>query len=120
METGRLGELGADLLVALEEFLAGKHGRFDLDSGWREVLDTSMPAEGLGADAVLRLLREQVVPFGSPMSDPGSPGFLTPPGGTVATLAPRAQAGNDGPGHIRTLGSLGRFCVCFVGVAHRW
>lgn len=92
METGRLSALGADLLVALEEFLAGKHGRFDLDSAWRDVLDTPMPAEGLGADAVLRLLREQVVPYGSPMSDPGFQGFITAPGGTVATLASLAQS----------------------------
>jgi len=95
-ETGRLIELMAAVLPALEAFLAGDHPplehRDDPPGAWRDVLAGPVPNKGVPADEVARLLADIVVPHGSPMSDHGFLGFITAPGTTVPTVASLVQS----------------------------
>ncbi len=92
-ETARLAELAALVTPALQRFLDGEHAdHATIDAGWRSLLDQPLPEQGLGADEVMRILADQVVPFGSPMADPGFLGFITAPGATVSTVASMAQS----------------------------
>lgn len=77
------------LLPTLECFL-----RFDApeqtalsQSTWESVLDESLPSEGAGADTVLALLRDVIIPNGLRNGAPGFCGWVTTMPTTIPTVA---------------------------------
>lgn len=109
-ETGRLTDLTAVVLPALDAFLAGDHAplehRDDPPGSWRAALTGLMPERGRPADEVVRLLAEVVVPHGVPMSDHGFLGFITAPGTTVPTVAGLVQSVVANQRYMDSCGSL--------------
>ena len=92
-ETGRMQELLAQVGGGLDEYLKFEHP--DAQSrreSWCAVLQQPLPQQGVGIDAVLRELLEQVVPNGSPVPRPGFTGFITTGGTTASTLASTAAS----------------------------
>ena len=91
--TDRLDEALASLLPALEQF-----NRFEgpdrsaLRSGWAPFLDEPLPQEGAGAEAVLELLRDIVIPRGLRVGHPGFTSWVTTAPTTTATAGHLAQA----------------------------
>jgi glutamate/tyrosine decarboxylase-like PLP-dependent enzyme len=86
--TGELAESLAALLPALEKFL-----RFEgpdpaaKRATWRRALDGPLPEEGEGREAVLRELRELVIPNGLRIGAPGFTGWVTNAPTTVPAVA---------------------------------
>jgi aromatic-L-amino-acid decarboxylase len=77
------------LLPTLESFL-----RFDepeqtalSQSTWESVLDEPLPSEGAGADTVLALLRDVIIPNGLRNGAPGFCGWVTTMPTTIPTVA---------------------------------
>jgi len=91
--TDRLDEALASLLPALEQF-----NRFEgpdrsaLRSEWAPLLDEPLPQEGVGAEAVLELLRNVVIPRGLRVGHPGFTSWVTTAPTTTATAGHLAQA----------------------------
>jgi aromatic-L-amino-acid decarboxylase len=91
--TDRLDEALAALLPALEQF-----NRFEgpdlapLRSEWQPLLDEPLPQHAAGADAVIELLREVVIPRGLRVGHPGFTGWVTTAPSTTATAGHLAQA----------------------------
>lgn len=112
-ETRRLVDLAGAVLPALQRFLDGEHADAHVP-GWQGALDQPLPEIGVGADEVVRLLAEQVVPYGSPMADPGFLGFITAPGATVPTLASLTQSVMANQRYFAHSGNL------LEGLALRW
>ena len=56
-------------------------------SAWRPALDEPLPEDGAGADAVLALLRDAVIPHGLRTGHPGFSGWVTTAPTTIATTA---------------------------------
>jgi glutamate/tyrosine decarboxylase-like PLP-dependent enzyme len=87
-ETGHLATVITALLPALEQFL-----RFDPSEQtarqretWTAQLDVPLPQVGAGAEAVLTLLRDVVIPHGLRIGAPGFSGWVT----TMPTTIPVA------------------------------
>ena len=59
---------------------------------WRRHLETSLPMEGVGIDAVIDDLVTHVIPAGSAIPKPGFTGFITTGGTTASTLASTAAS----------------------------
>jgi aromatic-L-amino-acid decarboxylase len=92
-ETARLQALLARLGAGLDEFVRFEHpDALHLGARWREALDRPLPAEGVGADAVLAELLQQVIPNGSAVPRPGFSSFITTGATTVGALAATAAA----------------------------
>jgi aromatic-L-amino-acid/L-tryptophan decarboxylase len=77
------------LLPALEAFLGFADGPDPAArrSRWRPALDTPLPDEGLGAEAVLARLAEVVIPHGLRTGAPGFSGWVTTMPTTVPAVA---------------------------------
>jgi aromatic-L-amino-acid/L-tryptophan decarboxylase len=88
-ETGRLAAAIEALLPALDEFnrFEDVHGTTARLEDWRRILDTPLPREGAGLDAVLELLRDVVIPNGVRIGAPGFVGWVTTQPTTSATAA---------------------------------
>ena len=92
-ETGRMQALLARLGAGLDEFVRFEHpDALHAGARWREALAAPLPLAGVGADAVLAELLDQVVPNGSSVPRPGFSSFITTGATTVATLAATAAA----------------------------
>jgi aromatic-L-amino-acid decarboxylase len=92
-ETARLQALLARLGAGLDEFVRFEHpDALRPGARWREALDRPLPAEGIGADAVLAELLQQVIPNGSAVPRPGFSSFITTGATTVGALAATAAA----------------------------
>ena len=92
-ETGRMRELLAQIGAGLDEYL--KFENPDAQSRrqtWSAALQQPLPQQGVGIDAVVRELVEQVIPNGSPLPKPGFTGFITTGGTTASTLASTAAS----------------------------
>ncbi len=86
--TSGLTEAVQELLPALEQFL--KYEDQDLSARdypqWREDLDEPLPQQGVGAEATLRILKEELIPRGIRIGAPGFAGWVT----TTPTVVPVA------------------------------
>lgn len=92
-ETGRMQPLLARLGAGLDEFVKFEHpDALHAGARWREALNGPLPQAGIGADAVLAELLQQVVPNGSSVPRPGFSSFITTGATTVGTLAATAAA----------------------------
>jgi aromatic-L-amino-acid decarboxylase len=92
-ETGRLQELLARVGGGLDEFLKFEHAdAMSRQQAWRAALEQPLPQQGVGIDAVVRELLEQVIPNGSQVSKPGFTAFITTGGTSVSTLASTAAS----------------------------
>lgn len=78
------------VLPALERFIRpnGVAANRDRDAGWRRHLDESLPEQGMGAEAVLELLRDVIIPNGLQIGAPGFSGWVT----TAPTIVPAVAA----------------------------
>ncbi len=91
--TDRLDEALASLLPALERF-----NRFEGPdraprlSEWLPLLDEPLPRSGAGAEAVLTLLRDVLIPRGLRVGHPGFSAWVTTAPSTTATAGHLAQA----------------------------
>lgn len=91
--TDGLTEAISPLLPALDDF-----NRFEgpdrsaARSAWLPVLDEPLPERGAGAEAVLELLRDELIPRGLRTGHPGFTSWVTTAPSTVATAAHLAQA----------------------------
>ncbi len=91
--TDRLDEAVASLLPALEQF-----NRFEgpdraaIRSEWLALLEEPLPEEGVGADGVLDLLREVVIPRGLRVGHPGFTSWVTTAPSTTAAAGHLAAA----------------------------
>jgi glutamate/tyrosine decarboxylase-like PLP-dependent enzyme len=91
--TGALGDSLAAILPALERFQ-----RFEGADGaarrtaWRRALDGPLPEEGVGREAVLKLLGDVVIPNGLRIGAPGFTGWVTTSPTTVPAVAQLAGA----------------------------
>jgi aromatic-L-amino-acid decarboxylase len=61
-------------------------------SAWLPLIDEPLPEQGVGAEAVLEVLRDVVIPRGLRIGHPGFTGWVTTAPTTVATAAHLAQA----------------------------
>ena len=76
------------ILPALEEFNRFQGpDRAAPRSTWRSALDEPLPEVGVGADAVLAILRDGVIPYGLRTGHPGFSGWVTTAPTTIATAA---------------------------------
>lgn len=92
-ETARLQPLLTRLGAGLDAFVRFEHpDALHPGARWREALDRPLPQAGIGADAVLDELLQQVVPHGSAVPRPGFSSFITTGATTVGTLAATAAA----------------------------
>jgi aromatic-L-amino-acid/L-tryptophan decarboxylase len=92
-ETGRLQDLLGRLGEGLDEFVRFEHpDALHRGARWKQALDLPLPQSGIGADAVLAELLQQVVPNGSSVPRPGFSSFITTGSTTVATLAATAAS----------------------------
>ncbi|MEP7281452.1 MAG: pyridoxal-dependent decarboxylase [Rubrivivax sp.] len=90
-ETGRMQVLLSQIGAGLDEFQRFAHpDAMHPDRHWRQRLDQPLPQRGVGIDAVVADLLEQVIPNGSATARPGFSGFITTGGTTVAALAATA------------------------------
>lgn len=86
--TDRLTEALARVLPGLEAFL-----RFERNSGaaqrsiWSPQIDEPLPATGIGADEVLRLLDDVIIANGLPVGHPGFSGWVTTAPTTITATA---------------------------------
>ncbi len=72
----------------LDQFLEFTHPDAMADPEvWQAALDKTLPAEGVGAQAVLDELQRWVIPNGSSIPKPGSTSYITTGAVTVAALA---------------------------------
>ena len=91
--TDRLDEAVASLLPALEQF-----NRFEgpdrsaFRSEWLSSLDEPLPEQGVGAEAVLDLMREIVIPRGLRVGHPGFTSWVTTAPSTTAAAGHLASA----------------------------
>ena len=91
--TDRLDEALSALLPALEQFNRFEGpDRAPLRSEWLPRLDEPLPQEGAGADAVIELLRDVVIPRGLRVGHPGFTAWVTTAPSTTATAGHLAQA----------------------------
>jgi aromatic-L-amino-acid/L-tryptophan decarboxylase len=91
--TDRLDEALAALLPALEQFNRFEGpDRAPLRSEWAPLLDEPLPQEGAGAEAVIELLRDVVIPRGLRVGHPGFTAWVTTAPSTTATAGHLAQA----------------------------
>jgi aromatic-L-amino-acid decarboxylase len=91
--TDRLTEAVSAILPALDAF-----NRFDtpdrssVRSEWLPLLDEPLPEEGVGADAVVELLRDVVIPRGLRVGHPGFTSWVTTAPSTTAAAGHLASA----------------------------
>ncbi len=91
--TDRLDGALASLLPALEQFNRFEGpDRAPLRSEWLPLLDEPLPDTGAGAEAVLTLLRDVVIPRGLRVGHPGFTAWVTTAPSTTATAGHLAQA----------------------------
>jgi aromatic-L-amino-acid decarboxylase len=117
----------AELAPALEAHLAGHdRERARERSAWKPRLDHPLPAQGLGADAVLALLRDVVVRHGLPLGAPGFCGWVTtappvvPAAAALAASLAASQRWWVHPGNfleLHALGWLAELCGLAPGIA---
>jgi aromatic-L-amino-acid decarboxylase len=78
LEQGALTSYLSRIGAGLDRFVRAEHGdaleRYD---EWSEALGGLLPAQGIGADAVLDELERYVIPNGMHLADPGWWGFVT-------------------------------------------
>lgn len=92
-EVGRLSDLLSQVGAGLDEFLKFKHPDAYVNrENWRPILDTPLPEQGIGIDAVTRQLVEHVIPNGSSVARPGFSAYITTGGTTASTLATTAAS----------------------------
>jgi aromatic-L-amino-acid decarboxylase len=91
--TDRLDEAVASLLPALEQFnhFEGPD-RSSVRSEWRPLLDEPLPEQGAGAEVVLDLLRDVLIPNGLRVGHPGFTGWVTTAPTTTAAAGHLASA----------------------------
>jgi aromatic-L-amino-acid decarboxylase len=89
-ETAHLSEAVQRLLPALERFARFEtaEGPKRLQAGWKAALQEPLPEAGAGADAVLGLIADVIVPNGLRTGAPGFSGWVT----TMPTTVPTAAA----------------------------
>jgi aromatic-L-amino-acid decarboxylase len=86
-EKGSLRLLLGRIAASLERFLQGSGDALERRATWSKALDGPLPAEGIGADAVVDELVSTVIPNGGRFSEPGFWGWITVGPDTVPTLA---------------------------------
>ena len=92
-ETGRLEELLARVGAGLDQYLNFDHAdAASRRESWSSALEQSVPQQGVGIDAVVSELMDQVVPNGSSVSRPGFTAFITTGGTSASTLASTAAS----------------------------
>lgn len=92
-EVGNMEVLLSKLGESLDDFLTFKHDdALQSRSHWLEKLDTDMPEKGIGAEAVVQLLCDEVIPFGSPVPKPGFTSFITSGAVSVSAVAQTAAS----------------------------
>ena len=92
-ETGRLEELLARVGAGLDQFLKFEHpDAYTRKERWRSALERPAPQQGVGIDAVVDELMEQVVPNGSSVGRPGFTAYITTGGTSASTLASTAAS----------------------------
>ncbi len=90
--TDRLDDALASLLPALEQFNRFEGpDRAPLRSEWLPLLDEPLPQAGAGAEAVIALLRDVVIPRGLRVGHPGFTSWVTTAPSTTATAGHLAQ-----------------------------
>lgn len=92
-EVGSMEVLLSKLGASLDEFLTFKHDdALQSRDHWLEELDTDLPENGIGADAVAQLLCDEVIPFGSPVPRPGFTAFITSGAVSIGAVAQTAAS----------------------------
>ena len=92
-EVGNMEVLLSKVGASLDEFLTFKHeDALQSRDHWLENLDTNLPENGVGADAVAQLLCDEVIPFGSPVPKPGFTSFITSGAVSIGAVAQTAAA----------------------------
>ena len=76
------------VLPALERFIREGTLAADSDAGWQRQLAESLPEHGIGAEAVLELLSDVIIPNGLRIGAPGFSGWVT----TAPTIVPAVTA----------------------------
>lgn len=87
-----LAERLAAIGVALDAFTAAGSDAVRRRGAWQSVLTGPLPADGVGADAVLAELADVVVPNGTRLMEPGWWGYITNGPTTVPLVASVAAA----------------------------
>jgi aromatic-L-amino-acid decarboxylase len=91
--TDGLGEAVSALLPALDTFNRFEGADLAVPrSAWLPLIDEPLPERGVGAEAVLEVLRDVVIPRGLRTGHPGFTGWVTTAPSTTATAAHLAQA----------------------------
>jgi len=92
-EVGNLQELLSQVGAGLDDFLKFEHpDALANRSSWKVTLDTPLPQQGIGVDAVTRELVEHIIPNGSPITRPGFSGYIVTGATTASTLASTAAS----------------------------
>jgi aromatic-L-amino-acid decarboxylase len=92
-EVGHLQNLLSIVGSGLDEFLKFEHpDALARRAQWTAALQTALPRQGVGIEAVTRELVEQVIPNGSPVTRPGFSAFITTGATTASTLASTAAS----------------------------
>lgn len=90
-ETGQLKYLLEKIGGSLDQFLRFEHSDAQSsDKNWKESLNKPVPQKGIGIDAVSKRLSEWVIPYGSPVPNPGFTSFITTGATTASALASAA------------------------------
>ena len=91
--TDRLTEAVSAILPALDQFNRFEgQDRSSIRSEWLPLLDEPLPQEGAGAEAVIELLRDVVIPRGLRLGHPGFTSWVTTAPSTTAAAGHLASA----------------------------
>jgi aromatic-L-amino-acid decarboxylase len=92
-EVGNLQDLLSQVGAGLDEFVKFEHpDALANRECWKAILDTPLPQQGVGVDAVTRDLVEHVIPNGSPITRPGFSSYIVTGATTASTLASTAAS----------------------------
>ena len=92
-EVGNLQDLLSRVGAGLDDFLKFEHpDAFRLRKTWMSNLNTTLPEQGVGIDEVTRELVENIIPYGSPVTNPGFTAFITTGATSASTLASAAAS----------------------------
>jgi len=92
-EVGHLQSLLSMVGKSLDQFVKFDHpDACQSKAQWISKLDIPLPQTGIGIDLVTEELMSQVIPNGSPVTNPGFSSFITTGGTTASTLASAASS----------------------------
>jgi len=90
-ETGKLERLLARVGASLDNYLKFKHDdAYRSVQQWQSKLNTPLPEQGIGIDAITDELLDQVIAYGSAIPNPGFSSYITTGATTASTLATTA------------------------------